>query len=233
MPGANNRAIRELQAVKTRSNANVEVCYSQELRYIQEMRKHLVHNLPQVFATTESPIVSDMTPVIKVKPTDPVKEKLEPISEHSNGRDKSQSASAAPDSISKTLLFLVVLATYLLGFGSLFLGIVLLCDPIILENSWTVTNLIAWLVSPVTNLIALLVGRIHVGTGLAMLILVCQRHLRTLGTLLLCEAVAEIVMMVPARNSGLEIDALMGTSMMGVPMTGKVVLGVWLVNSRG
>ena len=217
MPVAHAKRMRELQAVKMKSDIKDEVCYVQELLYIQEMRKSLVHQLPQIFAATEPRVLSDVKPVIKVEPTDPVKKEPEPVSENIMGREELKSTYVTPDLKTETLHFFVALATYLLGLGTIFLGIFFLWDLSVFEESGLATEFFG-----------LVIGRLYMGTGLAMLILVYQKHLRALGTLLLCEAVAEVVMMVLVRNSGFETDVLIGAPMTGV----KGVLGLWLVNSR-
>ena len=215
MPGAHKR--RQLQAVKMRSNIKDEVRFVEELHYIQETRKNLVNQLPQIFATTDTHIPSDIKSAIKVEPTDLVEKEQNSISEHINGGDKSKLVRVTPDVKNETLHFFVALATYLLGFGTLSLGILFLWDPSIFEDSGLATKLVA-----------LVIGRLYMGTGLAMLILVYQKHLRALGTLLLCEGLAEAVMMVLARNLGFKVDFLIGVPMMSV----KGVLGLWMVNSR-
>ena len=214
MVGAHSR--RQLQAVKMRSNIKDEVRYVQELHYIREMRKHLVHQLPQIFATTDPHTLSDVEPAIEVEPTDLVKKEPSSISEHINGPNESKSVRVAPDVKNETVHFFVALATYLLGLGTLSLGILFLWDPSIFEDAGLATKLVA-----------LVIGRFYMGTGLAMLILVYQKHLRALGTLLLCEGLAESVMMDLASNKGFKIDFLIG-----VPMTlVKGVLGWWMVNN--
>ena len=215
MAGAHKR--RQLQAVKMRSNIKDEVRYVQELHYIRTMRKHLVDQLPQIFAAKDPHILSDAKPAVKVEPTDLAKKEPDSISEHINGRDKSESVRVAPDLKKEKLHFFVTLVTYLVGFGTLFLGILFLWNPSIFQKYGLATKLVV-----------LDLGRLYMGTGLAMLLLVYQKYLRALGTLLLCEAMADIVMMVLASNSGSKIDLLVG-----VPMTGvKGALGLWMVNSR-
>ena len=220
MPGAHTKRterMRELQAVKMKSDIKDEVRYVQELHFIQEMRRTLVHQLPQIFAATEPRVLSDVKPVIRVELSNPVKKEPEPASENIMAREKMKTAVVPRDLKTETLHFFVALATYLLGFGTVFLGIFLLWDQSLFEESGLATKLVA-----------LVIGRLYMGTGLAMLILVYQKRLRALSTLLLCEAGAEIVMMVLARTSGFEIDVLIGAPMTGV----KSVLGLWLVNSR-
>ena len=224
MVGAHNRSNRELRAVKMGPNIKDEVRYVQELHYIQEMRKTLVHQLPQVFAATEPHAVGDeksairdVKPAVKVEPTDSVKKEPEPVSEHISGPNEPELARVPPDVKITTARFLILLATYLLGFGTLYLGIVILWDPSIFKESGLATELVA-----------LAIGRLYMGTGLAMLILLYQKYQRALGTLLLCEAVAETVTMVLASNSGFQMDFLIG-----VPMTGaKFGLGWCMINSR-
>ena len=215
MPGAHKR--RELRAVKMRDNIKDEVRYVQELHYIREMRKHLVHQLPQIFATTDPHTLSDVKPAIKVEPSSLVKKEPNSISEHSTGRDKSKPVRVATEVKNEIPHFFVVLATYLLGFGTLSLGLLFLWDPSIFEDAGLATKLVA-----------LVIGRLYTGTGLAMLILLYQNHLRALGTLLLCEGLAESVMMDLARNSGFKTDFLIGFPVTLV----KGVLGWWMVNSR-
>ena len=215
MPGAHKR--RQLQAVKVKSNIKDEVRYVQELHYIRTMRKHLVDQLPQIFAAKDPHVLSDEKPAVKVEPTDLAKKEPDLISEHINGRDKLKSAHVARDLKKETLHFFVTLAMYLLGFGTLLFGILFLWDPSIIQQYGVATKLVA-----------LVIGRLYMGTGLAMLILIYQKHLRSLGTLLLCEAMAEIVMMFLASKSGIKIDFLVGFPMTGV----KGALGLWMVNSR-
>ena len=214
MPGAQNK--RQLRAVKMSSDIKDEVRYVLELQCIQEMRKHLVHQLPQIFATADPQVPSEHKIAVKVEPTDPVKKEPTSTSEHSNGRDKSELTRIAPEVKNNTLYYFFALTTYLLGLGTLSLGILFLCNPNIFEDSGLATKLVA-----------LVIGRLYLGTGLAMLVLVYRKQLRALGTLLLCEALAEIVMMGLARKSGFDIDGLIG-----VPVTGvKGVVGWWLVSS--
>ena len=214
MPGAHKK--RQLRAVKMRSDIKDEVRYIQELQCIWEMRKSLVHQLPQIFATTDPLIPSDIKPAVKVEPTDLVKKEPNSTSDHSNGRDKPELARVASEVKNDTLHFFVALATYLLGLGTFFLGLLFLCNPSIFQDSGLATKLVA-----------LVIGRLYLGTGLAMLILVYQKQLRALGTLLLCEALAEFVMMGLASRLGFEIDFLIG-----VPVTGvKGVLGLWMISN--
>ena len=214
MPGAHNK--RQLQAVKMRSDFKDEVRYIQELQCIWELRKNLVHQLPQIFATTDSHIPSDVKPAIKVEPTDLVKKEPNSISEPINGSNKSELTRSAPKLKNETLHFLLILTTCLLGLGAFSLGLLFLCNPSIFQDSGLATKLVA-----------LVIGRLYLGTGLAMLILVYRKELRALGTLLLCEALAETVMMGLASKSGYEIDGLIG-----VPVTGvKGVLGLWMVSN--
>lgn len=274
MSGTHHPANRQLRAVKKGLDIKDQVRYIHELRSIQQMRERLVHQLPQIFATTDprvpdkhktaikvepsgsttdARIVSGNSTAVKVEPTDPVKKEPDSNCARVNGRDRSKSVRFAtnveneielidlvekePTSISasandgdrseskdvgshqknETLDFFIALAAYLLGFGTLFLGILFLCDPSIFAKSRVPTKLVA-----------LVIGRLYMGIGIAMLILGYQKHLRALGTMLLCEAVAEIVMMVLARISGFEIDFLVG-----VPVTAvKGGLGLWMISSR-
>ena len=231
MVGAHNRLNREVRAVKMRSTIKDEVRYVQELHYMKEMRKNFVHQLPQVFAATEphvvsdvkpaigdvKPAIGDMKPAMKVEPTDSGKKEPEPVSEHISGPNEPELARVAPEVKNKTVQFLILLATYLLGLGTFYLGIVILWDPSIFKESGLATEIVA-----------LVIGRVYTGTGLAMLILAYQKHLRALSTLFLCEAVAETVMMVLASNSGFGIDFLIG-----VPMTvGKFGLSWCIIIHR-
>ena len=221
MIGAHNkREQRELQAVKMWSTVTGEVRYVQEVRHIQEMRRHVIDQLPQVFADPEPDVASDVKLAIKVKSTDLVKKEPDNMPGNINSPKKVKLARVTPDGkneILEILRFFVALATYVVGFGTLFLGIVFLWNLRIFEEAGLATKIVA-----------LLIGRVYMGTGLAMLLLVYQKHLRALGTLLLCEAVAEVVTMVLASNSGFELDFLIAVPIMGV----KGLLGLWMVTNN-
>ena len=201
-------------------------------------------------STTDAHIVNEHRTAIKVKPADPVKEEPSLISARINRHKRSKSvrftldeveltdlAQKTPDSIStrvngrnrsksdrvgsdlknETLQFFVALATFSVGFGTLFLGIYVLCGPSIFKKSGLSTGDLA-----------LVIWRLYMGTGLAMFILGFQKNLRALGTMLLCEAVAEMVVMILASNSGFATDFLVAVTMTSV----KGVLGWWMINSR-
>ena len=214
MIGAHNkREQRELQAVKMWSTVTGEVRYVQEIRHIQEMRRHVVDQLPQVFATEELDVASDVEPAVRVEPTDLVKNEPDNTPGNINSPDKTKSAEVTPD-VKNTILRCFALATYLRGFGYVSLGILCLCDPSTFEQ--------------VGVLLALVISGLIMGFGLAMLILVYQKRLRALGTLHLYEAAAETVVMVLARNTGFKTDYLITVPIAVV----KGVSGWWILNNH-
>ena len=222
MSGAHhNGSNRELRAVKMRSTVKEEVRYNygQELRHIREMRKRLVDRLPQVFATatttttttatTNPHIPGEQNIAVRVEPTDMAK--MRPDS--TAAPEESVLAYATPSDLKKeTLRFFRAFTARLIGLCTLSLGILSLREPIVSERSTIYFEF----------------GRLYTGTGLFILILAYQNHLRALGTLLLCEAVAETIKLVLASNSGVDVDFLIE-----IPMTGiKGALGWLMVSSR-
>ena len=217
MAGAHTkRSQPELQAVKMRSVISGEVCYVQEIRDIQEMRKYVIDQLPQVFAAEEPDVVGDLKLAIKVEPTDLVKKEPDNMPGNISSPNEVRLTRVTPD-VKNEILRVFSLATYVRGFGYVSLGLLFLWDPSIFEEF-----------GAARKLVALVIGGLIMGFGLALLILVYQKRLRDLGTLHLYEAVAETVVMVLARNSGFKIDFLITVPIAVV----KGILGWWVINNH-
>ena len=203
MSGAHhNGSNRELRAVKMRSTVKEEVRYNygQELRHIREMRKRLVDRLPQIFATTTKTTTN---------PHVPGERDIAVTTSTSNAPSDLKTAPTAPALKKGSRRLFGSLAAYLIGLGTLSQGIWFLSEP----------GDFKYLGGFCT------IGRLYIGTGLFTLVLAYRSHLRALGTLLLCGAVAETVEWVVIWNSEFE-----GNFRVGVPMTGvKGALGWWMV----
>ena len=202
-------ANNQLRAVKLKTRTTIK----EEVRYIQEMRKYLVSQLPQIFAAPSPSTISENVPAVHVEPAVFAKKKRDDVPRDVAGLKQSNTARFKPTTNSEMLHFFVTVVAYLFGLSTLLGGVALLGYPSVFEEPW-----------PQAKLLGLVIGRLYLGSGLAMLALGFQKDRRAMGTLLLCEAVAEVVMMFLVWRSGLEVDVLIG-----VPLTVvRGALGWWM-----
>lgn len=196
---ANQPTNGQLRVVKTKTTIKDEV------RHIQEMRKQLVHQLPQIFAAADPQPVVNPEEAVKVESVSLVKEERGDVPEDVDdlGGEAADGAAVLSINMMNMASLLLIITACLLSVGNAF-------AKAILTGS-----------AQVARINALRVAGIYMASGLA--ILTYHERSRALGTLVLCTIVAEIVMLCVDKNTGFEIGLLVSVPIAGI----KIGLG-WL-----
>ena len=205
---ANQPTNGQLRVVKKKTTIKDEV------RHIQEMRKQLVHQLPQIFAAADPQPVVNPEEAVKVKSIGLVKEEQDDVPKDVDdlgGEAADGAAVLAINKINKAIGVLTI-TICVLCFANALAEVIIPLDRSYLAGS-----------AQAAKFYASSVARFYVESGLAIAMLVESEPHRTLGTLMLCAVVAEIVMLCVAKNSGFEIGLLISVPIAGI----KIGLG-WL-----
>lgn len=172
------------------------------MRDIQETRKQLVDQLPQIFAAPGP----QPEQAVKVESAGLAKEEHDDVPEDVDdirGEAADRVAVFLENSMRMTSRLLII-TTCLLSVSYTLAQVILPLDLSYLAGS-----------AQAARINALIVARLYMASGLAIIILFYHEYGRALGTLILCAVVAEIVMLCIAENSGFEIGFLVSIPISG------------------
>lgn len=207
---ANQPTKGQLRVVKKK------ITIKDEVRHIQDMRKQLLHQLPQIFAAADPQPANHPEYAAKVESIGLVKEEHDVLPEDVDDfAERLRTASRLARTINTINMAIrwLTITTCLLCLGNVLAEFILLpLDRNYLGGS-----------AEAAELYALDVARLYMESGLAVSTLVYHERDRALGLLILCAVVAEIVMLCGASDSGFEIGFLVSIPMAGI----KAGLG-WL-----
>lgn len=178
-----------------------------EVRHIQQMRKQLVHQLPQIFTPSADPqpVVIKPEKAVKVQSTGLVKTEHDDVPEHVDD---------VGNELPSILSLVPTMAACALSLNATLLDAILPPGLSFTEGS-----------SRADRMNITMMFRVYMGCFLALLVGFGPKRHRDFGMLVLCAMMAEIFMQRVALDAGYEVGLFVSIWMAGV----KVGLGRWLI----